>query len=147
MKRWASSKERLAWATALHNFSRKVDLDRAALICGPDGVSDDIQNEDASDLMLEACAHMEIARLLLKRASRICAMDTLADPQLLTTQQAADLLNVSRTHLTRLLRERRIPYTKVSKQRRLKIEDVLAYKEERDRARAALDELTAISQE
>lgn len=66
----------------------------------------------------------------------------------LTTQQAADLLNVSRQYLVRLLNEGRIAYTKTGKHRRLKIEDVLAFKEERDQARkAGLGELTAVSQE
>ena len=66
----------------------------------------------------------------------------------LTTQQAADLLNVSRQYLVRLLNEGRIAYTKTGKHRRLKIETVLTFKEERDRARkAGLDELAAVSQE
>jgi excisionase family DNA binding protein len=66
----------------------------------------------------------------------------------LTTQQAADLLNVSRQYLVRLLGEGRIPYTRTGKHRRLRIEDVLTFKEQRDRERgAALDELTRMSQE
>ncbi len=66
----------------------------------------------------------------------------------LTTQQAADLLNVSRQYLVRLLNEKRIPHTKVGKHRRLRIEDVLAFNEKRDaERRSALDELTQISEE
>ncbi|MFY2556909.1 helix-turn-helix domain-containing protein [Corallococcus terminator] len=66
----------------------------------------------------------------------------------LTTQQAADLLNVSRQYLIRLLDEKRIPYTKTGKHRRLRIEDVLSFKEKQSKARgAALDELTQLSED
>ena len=65
-----------------------------------------------------------------------------------TTQQAADLLNISRQYLVRLLEQVKVPYSKTGKHRRLRIEDVLAYKEGRDRERdAQLDELASMSEE
>ena len=65
-----------------------------------------------------------------------------------TTQQAANLLNVSRQYLVRLLDEDRIAYRKTGKHRRLRIEDVLAFKEKRDKdRRAGLRELSQLSQE
>jgi excisionase family DNA binding protein len=65
-----------------------------------------------------------------------------------TTQQAADLLNVSRQYLVRLLDEGRIPFRKTGKHRRLRIEHVLQFKEKRDKdRRAGLRELSQMTQE
>ncbi|MEM1319554.1 MAG: helix-turn-helix domain-containing protein [Bacteroidota bacterium] len=46
----------------------------------------------------------------------------------MTTQAAADLLGCSRPHLVKLLEEGKIDYTKIGKHRRVKFEDVMAYK-------------------
>jgi len=60
----------------------------------------------------------------------------------LTTVEAAEILNVSRPFLIKLLEEKAIPHRKVGKHRRVKMDDVMAYKLAIDREReSVLDEL------
>ena len=46
-----------------------------------------------------------------------------------TTQKAAEILGCSRPFLVKLLEEGKMPFTKIGRHRRVKMEDVLVYKE------------------
>lgn len=66
----------------------------------------------------------------------------------LTTQQAADLMNVSRPYLIKLLEAGELGYHMVGSHRRIKAEDLFAYKDKlQAKSAAAQDEMARLSQD
>lgn len=82
---------------------------------------------------------------VLDHARRGEHVRVIADEEEITTQQAADLLNVSRPYLVGLVDRGEIPSRKVGTRRRLKLADVLLYREV-DQARR-LDAVNALAAE
>jgi excisionase family DNA binding protein len=65
----------------------------------------------------------------------------------LTTQEAANILNVSRPHLVKLLENGKIAFSKNGTHSRIRYQDLMNYKQQRDQqSQAALDELVRQAQ-
>lgn len=102
---------------------------------------------DGNDLILPRQALALLRDLLVEMAqgNAVTIVPTHAE---LTTQEAANLLNVSRPHLVKLLEDGDIPFTKAGTHRRIRYQDLMAYREQRmQESRNALDKLTEQAQE
>ena len=102
---------------------------------------------DDTDLVLPRYA-LALLRDLLSEMAKGNAVTIVPTHAELTTQEGANILNVSRPHLVKLLEQGDIPFTKVGTHRRIRYQDLLAYKAERDRKNhEALNELVKQAQE
>jgi excisionase family DNA binding protein len=105
------------------------------------------EGEEAEPVAVPASA-LRLFLHLLAEMSQGNAVTLIPSHAELTTQQAAELLNVSRPYVVKLLEEGKIPFRTVGKYRRIRFDDVMAHKRKDDEARArVLDQLTAEAQE
>ncbi len=122
---------------AVHKLGRRTSV-RIRLV--DDG-------DDAETLSVPTSAVRLFLRLLteMSQGNAVTLIPTHAE---LTTQQAADLLNVSRPYMAKLLDEGKIPGRTVGKYRRVRFDDLMAFKKKDDDARSkVLDQLSAEAQE
>lgn len=102
-------------------------------------------NEEAIELPQ---AVYEVLAQVVQAMSQGLAVAVMPLHMELTTQEAADFLNVSRQYLVQLLDQGAIPHTKVGTHRRVRFGDLQAYKAIRDQQRqAGLARLTRMSED
>ena len=111
----------------LWNLGRLIREGGAKLV-GADGRQADIP-QPVQDLLILILQKM--------RAGKAVSIVSEED-HALTTQQAADLLGVSRPFLVRLVETGEIPFHRVGAHRRIYLRDVLDYKRGRDAARLVI---------
>lgn len=98
-------------------------------------------------VILPAAAVRLLGALLTELASGN-AVTPISHHAELSTQEAADLLNVSRPFLADLLDSGQLPHHRVGTHRRVRLADLMTYKRQQDSGReAALKELVALSQD
>ncbi len=103
------------------------------------------KGEEPIELPTGAVALLADVLELMARGHGITLFPRIAE---VTTVEAADILNVSRPYVIKLLDAGEMPYRTVGRHRRIRLEDLLGYKDESDkRSREAMDELVALSQE
>lgn len=99
------------------------------------------KGKNTETIMLPRVA-LDLLMSILYQMSKGNAITIIPVHQELTTQEAADLLNVSRPYLVKLLEERQIPSRKVGNRRLVRAEDIVRYKNDIDMKREEiLDEL------
>ena len=131
-----------AAAQASRAFARVIHGEAAPVrirLLGPGG------NDEEVSLPALAVGLLRGALSELARGNAVTLMPIHAE---LTTQEAADLLNVSRPFLVKLLESGTIPFHMVGTHRRILAADVLRYRnQQRQRSSEALDEIGRIDRE
>lgn len=85
------------------------------------------ENDEAVTIPRKA---LELLRFILSSMAEGKAVSLIPSDSDLTTQQAADMLNVSRPHLVKLLEKGALPFQKVGSHRRIQLEDLLRYEQQ-----------------
>lgn len=77
----------------------------------------------------------EVLKIIADQMGKGRAISVVPTKMLVTTQQAADLLGVSRQHVVKLITEKDLPHEMVGTHRRIRMEDLIQYKRRRESTR------------
>ena len=88
----------------------------------------EIEIEETKDKIRVPLGALKLLAKILEATSQGKLVSIVPVATEMTTQAAADLIGCSRPHLVKLLEEGQIPFTKIGRHRRVKFEDVMAYK-------------------
>jgi excisionase family DNA binding protein len=130
-------------------------IDQALTNFAEASISNDTSNQARAKLVRPEGEEIELPdvvfRLLRQTVSYLAhgkAVKLISVGMELTTQAAADLLNVSRPHLVKLVDKGKIPCKKVGTHRRISFQDLMAYKAKQDaEQRRLLAEMAQFSQD
>ena len=104
-------------------------------------------NNETEELVLPQHI-VQILQSALSETAEGNAVNLMSVNRELGTQEAADILNVSRPYVVKLMEENKIPHYKVGTHRRVLARDIFAYKQKMAQKRKqTLDELAALSQQ
>ena len=105
-------------------------------------------NNEPEEVMTIPVSAFRLLADILAQMARGNAVTLIPVNAELTTQQAADILNVSRPFLIKLIEDGQIPYRKVGTHRRIRFEDLMVYKRDIDnKRRDVLADLVSEAQE
>lgn len=114
----------------------------------PAGFSPRVVVDDHEDSVAIPHSAFRLLRALLTHMAKGDAVTLVPSHAELTTQQAADILNVSRPFVIQLIESKQLPHRKVGTHRRVRFDDLMVFKRQNEADRLkVLDELAAQAQE
>lgn len=127
---------------------RELDSSLERLLHQGDERGMELVIEDGRARLRVPSAAVEAFRVVIRKLLEQGTVGVVGVEEELSTQEAADLLNVSRQYVVRLMDEGRLAHHMVGTHRRASLQDVLAFKRERDaKRRGALGKLIRLSEE